>query len=98
MKVLFLILAFTFSVSANAVDLEAGKAKAAMCAGCHGVNGIAPLKQYPNLKGQNAAYTALQLKAFKNGTRKNTVMAPMAAMLSDEDIENIAAYYESLGN
>ncbi len=92
-----MVLALAAPFTVNAADIEAGKAKAAMCAGCHGVNGIAPLKQYPSLKGQNAPYTVLQLKAFKDGTRKNAVMAPMAAMLSDQDMENIAAYYESLG-
>jgi len=98
MKKLAIALLISLPMMTQAADIEAGKAKAAMCAGCHGTTGVAPMKQYPNLKGQNAAYTILQLKAFKSGARKNAVMAPMAGMLSDADMENIAAYYESLGN
>lgn len=85
-------------VAGNAVaaDAAAGKAKAAMCAACHGANGISAVDMYPNLAGQKAAYTVSQLKAFKNGTRKNPIMAPMAMALTDADMENIAAYYAKM--
>lgn len=85
-----------FSLSAQAADPEAGKQKAVMCAACHGANGISPIPTYPNLAGQHAAYTEAQLKAFRDGTRKNPIMSPMAAALSDADIANLAAYYASL--
>ncbi len=81
---------------AVAGDAAAGKAKAASCAGCHGANGISAVPTYPNLAGQKAAYTAKQLKAFKDGSRKDPTMNAMAKPLSDADIENLAAYYESL--
>lgn len=98
MKKLTLALATSVLLSAPAMaaDVEAGKAKAAMCAACHGANGISMVPMYPNLAGQKAAYTAKQLKDFKSGARKDPVMAGMAAPLTDEDIANLAAYFESL--
>jgi cytochrome c553 len=85
--------------SAVAGDAEAGKAKSAVCAGCHGANGISANPIYPNLAGQQAAYTEAQLKAFKSGERKSgnaAIMAPMAMPLTDADMANLAAYYASL--
>lgn len=81
---------------AFAADVEAGKSKSAMCAACHGAEGVSAIPMYPNLAGQKAAYVAKQLKDFKSGSRKDPVMAPMAMGLSDADIENLAAYYASL--
>jgi cytochrome c553 len=97
MKALWMAALAAVSVSAAAADIAAGKAKSAVCAGCHGANGISAAPIYPNLKGQKAAYLEAQLKAFRSGQRANAIMAPMAKGLSDEDITNIAAYYESLG-
>ena len=77
-------------------DVAAGKAKAMMCSACHGANGISQIPMYPNLAGQKEQYLVLQLKAFRDGQRKNMVMAPMAAALSDTDIDNLAAFYASL--
>lgn len=98
MKKLTMAIAATvlMSSSAFAGDVEAGKAKAAMCAACHGADGISATPMYPNLKGQKEAYIAKQLKDFKAGTRKDPVMAPMAMPLSDADIDNLSAYYASL--
>jgi cytochrome c553 len=79
-----------------AADIAAGKSKAVMCAACHGNNGISMIPMYPNLAGQKEQYLVLQMKAFRDGERKNMVMAPMAAGLSDTDIANISAYYASL--
>lgn len=84
------------SIASAKGDVEKGKAKAAICASCHGKDGVGIADIYPNLAGQKAAYTELQLKAFRDGQRKNMMMAPMAKPLSDEDIANLAAYYESL--
>ncbi|WP_042147101.1 MULTISPECIES: cytochrome c [unclassified Pseudoalteromonas] len=84
------------AINVQAADVAAGKAKSATCAACHGAAGISAIPMYPNLAGQKAVYTVKQLKAFKSGTRKDPVMAPMASMLSDADMENIAAYYASL--
>ncbi len=77
-------------------DAAAGKAKSAICAACHGADGIAIAPMYPNLKGQQAAYLVKQLKDFRSGTRNDPVMSAQAKPLSDQDIENLAAYYASL--
>ena len=77
-------------------DAAAGKARAAACSACHGVNGISANDIWPNLAGQKAGYLVAQMKAFRDGQRKNPMMSPMAAPLSDTDIDNLAAYYSSL--
>ncbi len=76
-------------------DAVAGKSKAASCAGCHGPAGISN-PMWPNLAGQQEAYLAKQLKAFRDGTREDPMMSPMAKPLTDTDIENLAAYYSML--
>jgi len=82
--------------TASAADIAAGKTKAASCIGCHGADGISMIPTYPNLAGQKAAYTAKQLKAFRDKTRKDPVMAGISSALTDADIANLSAYYESL--
>ncbi len=92
-------LVLSMPMLANAGDAAAGKSKAAMCAGCHGSNGVALIPSYPNLKGQNAGYIESSLKAFRGKTRTGgqaAIMYGMAAALSDADIANLAAYYSSL--
>ncbi|GLX78299.1 hypothetical protein tinsulaeT_16390 [Thalassotalea insulae] len=78
-------------------DAAAGKTKAATCAGCHGANGIGIADNYPNLAGQHADYIVKQLKAFQAGSRKDPVMAPMAAALSEQDMQDVAAHFSSFG-
>ncbi|HDY8064547.1 cytochrome C biogenesis protein CcsB [Vibrio vulnificus] len=80
-------------------DVAAGQAKAAVCAACHGANGMATIPGYPNLKGQNEQYLVSAIKAYKNKERNGglaVVMQAQAAMLNDTDIANLAAYYASL--
>lgn len=77
-------------------DAAAGKSRSAACAGCHGANGISAAGIWPNLAGQKEMYLVSQLKAFRDGGRKNPMMSPMAAGLSDADIDNLAAYYSGL--
>ena len=74
-------------------DAAAGKTKSAVCTACHGVEGISNNPLWPNLAGQHAAYMVKQLKAFKSGERKDPVMAPMAAPLSEQDMEDVSAFY-----
>ena len=95
-KALLLMVAAAATFSTQAADIEAGKAKAATCAACHGANGISAIPTYPNLAGQKEAYIVAQLKAFKSGARDNAIMKPMATMLTEEDMKNVAAYYASL--
>ncbi|MGP9832801.1 c-type cytochrome [Marinobacter sp. NSM] len=85
--------------AAVAGDAAAGKAKAAVCAACHGQNGISQIPMYPNLAGQKEQYLVSSMKAYKNGQRQGgqaAVMQGQAAGLSDDDIANLAAYYASL--
>lgn len=82
--------------SVQAADIEAGKVKSATCAGCHGTAGISNNPMWPNLAGQKPAYLVKQLKAFRDGTRSDPMMTPMAKPLSDDDIANLAAYYNNL--
>lgn len=77
-------------------DAAKGKTKAAVCAACHGANGISAAPMWPNLKGQKEAYLVKQLKDFKAGKRKDPSMDPMVKPLSDADIEDLAAYFSSL--
>ena len=84
------------SVGANAAgDAAAGKSKSAVCMACHGPTGTSPNPLWPNLAGQKAPYMVKQLKAFKSGARKDPIMGPMAAPLSDQDMENLSAYFAS---
>ena len=82
--------------SALAADVEAGKAKAAVCIACHGPEGISSNPLWPNLAGQQDQYLIKQMKDFRDGKREDPVMTPMAMGLSDEDIANLAAYFSSL--
>ena len=77
-------------------DAAAGGKKAAVCAGCHGVDGNGGADPtWPKLAGQHEIYLIAQLQAFKSGARKDPMMSGMAAPLSKRDIEDIAAYFAS---
>ncbi|MDD9154872.1 cytochrome c [Aliivibrio sp. S4TY2] len=96
---LALVALFASAPTLAAGDAAAGKAKSAICASCHGADGIAVIPGYPNLKGQNAQYIESSLKAYKNKQRSggnSAVMQPMAAILSDTDMANLAAYYSAM--
>lgn len=80
-------------------DAAAGQVKSAVCAACHGADGMATIPGYPNLKGQNAQYIISSINAYKNKERNGgltVVMQAQASLLSDDDIANLAAYYSSL--
>lgn len=74
-------------------DIHVGKEKAAACASCHGEDGNSLVGTFPKLAQQHASYLTKELHAFKNGTRKNPMMSAMAMSLTDDDINDIAAYY-----
>src|SRR5881397_3730427 len=79
---------------AQAADIEAGKARAAsVCAACHGAGGVSVSDTIPNLAAQRAGYLEAQLKALKDGARKNPIMNAIAAQLSPEDMTDVAAYF-----
>ncbi len=96
MKYLICSLVMACSSPALAADVAAGKAKSAVCAACHGANGISIIPDYPNLAGQKVKYLQSSMKAYRDGERKNAIMSPMASGLSDADIANISAYFASL--
>lgn len=104
MKFALLIIAPTlllsgFEVRAESLvegSIEAGKASAATCEACHGAEGNSSVPLWPNLAGQNASYLVAQLKAFKDGSRKDSSMGPQAQLLSEDDMKNLAVYFESL--
>jgi cytochrome c553 len=94
-------LSFVLAVApvAQAADIEAGKEIAAtVCAACHGINGMSTNDAIPNLAAQRPEYIEVQLKAFKDGTRKHLgAMSRTNIMnviqLSAQDITNVAAYF-----
>ncbi len=77
-------------------DPAAGRAKAAACAVCHGANGLSTAPDAPNLAGQPEVYLVAQLRAYRSGARKHEVMGVMAKPLSDDDIDNLAAWFGGL--
>ncbi|GAD78324.1 c-type cytochrome [Vibrio ezurae] len=93
------LLASVIGATANAADIEAGKAKAQICAACHGANGKSMIDGYPHLNGQNAKYIVSSLKAYKAKERSGglaVVMQAQASLLNEQDMENLAAYYASM--
>lgn len=97
MTLLGVALLIAWSRVAVAADEQAGKRLSdGSCGACHGQNGIGIIPLYPNLAGQKREYLAAQLRAFRDGSRKNPIMSPMAVHLSDSDIEDLAAYLASL--
>lgn len=75
---------------------DAGKTKAVTCAACHGGAGISANPLWPNIAGQAAPYLVAQLQAFKDGSRQNPLMTSQAMMLSEQDMDDLAVYFESL--
>jgi cytochrome c553 len=76
--------------------ISAGKAKAQACSTCHGPLGLSQLPNAPHLAGQPELYVAEQLKAYRSGRRSNEIMNVIAKPLTDEDIDQLAAFYASL--
>ena len=90
------VLAFASTTLLANGNIENGKAKAATCFACHGVDGQSVDPQYPRLAGQYNKYMQQVLHEYKDGQRNNPIMKGMASMLSDQDIEDVAAYFSSL--
>ena len=85
----------TVSAAHAESSAEAGQTKAAVCAACHGPDGNSANPEWPSIAGQHAGYLVAQLKAFKAGDRQNVLMSPMAMPLSDQDMEDLAAWFAS---
>ena len=94
-NIVFISLAsLVLNAPVGAADIEAGKALAdKVCASCHGADGNSEVATYPKLAGQYESYLKQALMDYRAGNRKNPIMAGFATTLSDEDIENAAAYF-----
>jgi cytochrome c553 len=75
--------------------VQDGATKTAVCTGCHGPNGNSTNPDWPRLAGQSAVYISEQLHLFKTQVRANPVMMPMASTLSDQDMSDVAVYFEA---
>lgn len=82
-------------VVVQAGDAAAGKEKSASCAACHGADGIATAPNFPTLAGQYESYLVNSLRSYRDGSRENAIMAGFATGLSDEDIDDLAAWFAS---
>ncbi len=100
---LLCLAALTVGISSNALaegDPTAGRKKATTCLGCHAVEGYRnsyPSYRVPKLGGQKASYIVAALKAYKNGERSHPTMRAQAAYLSEQDMQDIAAYFAEAG-
>jgi cytochrome c553 len=90
-----------FTATAQAQDAAAGEKKAAMCIGCHGIKGyqasFPEIHKVPMISGQGAKYIVSSLQAYKKGERKHPTMRGIATTLTDADMADLAAYYETHG-
>ena len=100
-KLLSLLIALAvtgFSLQAQAQDAKAGEKKAAMCIGCHGIVGyqasFPEIYKVPMIAGQGAKYIVSALTAYRKGDRKHPTMRSVAASLTDQDMADLAAFYE----
>ena len=90
--ILLLIAPISFSMAG---DVEAGKSKSIVCSACHGQDGNSINPLWPSLAGQHKQYTIHTLRAYQNGTRVDAVMQAQVMALTEQDIEDIAAYYNA---
>ena len=97
-KIVFIysaLIAFTLLTgpASAAGDAEEGAKRSVACGACHGADGNSVNPQWPSIAGQNATYLANTLRAFQSGTRTDVLMTGQAQSLSEQDIENLAAYF-----
>ena len=96
--VALLTISFSLAMTGTAQakgNAAAGQEKSAVCAACHGADGNSQININPILAGQYADYIVRALKDYKSGARQNAIMAGIAAGLSEEDMEDLAAYFSS---
>ena len=98
-QLMFIVLLGQIILSGSVIaggDIVKGKEKSQTCVACHGEDGMSPTAQFPVIAGQYRDYLYQALKDYKLGKRKNPVMSGIVAALSDEDMQDLAAYYASL--
>ncbi len=96
-----MLMSGAFSTAAVAQDAKAGEGKASLCIGCHGIVGyqasFPEIHKVPKIGGQSAPYIVAALTAYKKGERLHPSMRGIAATLSDQDMADLAAFYEAQG-
>lgn len=92
---IWIIASILILFGSNAALADAPPATAQACVACHGQYGISSNPEWPNLAGQHAEYLAIQIKAFRDGSRSNPVMAPFVSGLTDTNIIELAQYYST---
>ncbi|WOI13009.1 cytochrome c [Thalassospira lucentensis] len=85
-----------FEITAALPTGKSGDDAPELCVACHGANGISEMPDAPNLAGETNIYIETQLKAFRNGKRNNEIMSPIAADLTDADIQAAADWYSAI--
>jgi cytochrome c553 len=96
LRLLSILFVMATAGAATAADVNAGKAKSAACAVCHGVQGLSMLPNAPSLAGQPQIYLSEQLKNYRSGKRTHDVMSVIAKPLSDAEIDDLSSWYASL--
>ena len=98
MKKILILLSLLFACNsfANGNPIAGKKKVEQICQSCHGLDGQGINDTYPKLAGQFADYMVKALSDYKSGDRKNAIMSGFASALSEQDIENVAAYYSRL--
>jgi len=75
---------------------RSGAEVAKQCVSCHGEDGNSIAPNFPRIAGQHADYMIYSLKSYKNGDRKNAIMAGIVAALTEKEMKNVAAYYAAM--
>lgn len=89
------LMTFSITTAMAAGDPQAGESKAGVCAACHGMDGNSQIPQWPKLAGQHEDYLARQTRMVRDQQRDVPQMYPIVMNLSDEDIDDISAWYAS---
>lgn len=76
-------------------DAEAGQAKAATCVACHGVDGNSAVPTFPKLSGLGHKYLLKQMQDIRDGRRPVALMAGQVDNMTDQDLSDIAAFYDA---
>ncbi len=77
----------------DATPARSGEEVSTQCVACHGTDGNSPTPNFPRLAGQHADYMFHTLISYKNGDRKNAIMAGIVAALSEQEMKNVAAFF-----
>ena len=87
------VLVLGFSGPVLAGDPDRGKEKSLSCQACHGADGNSPVPMFPIIAGQHQDYLLHSMRSYRTGERTNPIMVAIVQPLSDQDLEDLAAYY-----